>query len=179
VTVTQWVGALISLLGIGLVVSAGSGEGTTLVGDALAVAAMAGWATYTVASRPLLARHSPLAVTGYSLAIGAALYVPLAWKGLAAIEWSAVPQSAWMATVASGLFALFVAYLIWYTAVRELGSAHTAIYSNVTPVVAMAVAAVWLNEPLTLMKVAGAAAVILGVGITRVERRGEEPPSEG
>jgi len=179
VTGTQWIGAVISLLGIGFVVGAGSREESTVAGDALAVAAMACWAIYTVASRSLLTRHSPLAVTGYSLAIGAALYVPLAWGGLTGMTWSAVPHSAWIAAVASGLFALFVSYLIWYTAVRAVGSTHTAIYSNVTPVVAMVVAAAWLDEPLTLMKVAGTAAVILGVAVTRVERAGEEPPSKG
>jgi len=78
---------------------------------------------------------------------------------------------------ASGVLALFVAYLIWYTAVFQLGPTHTAIYSNVTPIVAMVVAYLWLGEPLTLRKLAGALAVIFGVAITRVERR--PLPGEG
>ena len=36
--------------------------------------------------------------------------------------------------------------MIWYTAVQKIGSARTAVYSNLTPIVAMVVAAVWLGE---------------------------------
>ena len=37
----------------------------------------------------------------------------------------------------SALFALCVAYTIWYAAVREIGSARTSVYSNLVPIVAM------------------------------------------
>ena len=48
--------------------------------------------------------------------------------------------------VASSLLALALAYMIWYTAVQRIGSARTAVYSNLTPIVAMIVAAIWLGE---------------------------------
>jgi len=35
----------------------------------------------------------------------------------------------------------------------------------------MAVAAIWLGEPVTLRKIAGAAAVMAGLAVTRVERQ--------
>ena len=37
----------------------------------------------------------------------------------------------------SGLLALSLAYVLWYTGVQRLGSARTAIYSNLVPVVAI------------------------------------------
>lgn len=80
-------------------------------------------------------------------------------------------MSAWAALVLSALLALFVAYMIWYTAVQTIGGTRTAVYSNVTPVVAMVAAAIWIGEPITLRKLAGAAAVIAGLAVTRLERR--------
>jgi drug/metabolite transporter (DMT)-like permease len=67
----------------------------------------------------------------------------------------------------SSIFALCVAYTIWYAAVRKIGSARTAIYSNLLPVIAMVTAYVWLREPIGLTKLSGAAAVLAGVALTR------------
>ncbi len=68
----------------------------------------------------------------------------------------------------SALFALCIAYTIWYAAVREIGSARTSVYSNVVPLVAMGTAALFLGETLDARKLAGAAAVLVGVALTRV-----------
>ena len=174
----RWLGALLSLTGIYLVVGASIGApGATMVGNALAAGAMCCWAIYTVGARPLLVHRSPLAITGYSMAAGSIIYLPLAWSGLRNLRWSAVPASAWIAVVLSALLALFVAYVIWYTAVQRIGSTRTSVYSNVTPVVAMVVAAIWLGEPITLRKLIGAAAVAAGLAVTRLERQ-PLPPAE-
>ena len=66
------------------------------------------------------------------------------------------------------MLSICVAYVIWYLAVRELGSARTAVYSNLMPVVAMITAAVWLHEPVGSGKIVGAALVLAGVALTRV-----------
>jgi drug/metabolite transporter (DMT)-like permease len=173
---SRWFGAALSLGGIYLVVGApaASSDATTL-GNALAAAAMLCWAVYTVGSRSLLARRSALTITGYSMAVGSVLYLPLAFNEFRRLRWGAVPAGAWVAVTLSALLALFVAYLIWYRAVQTIGSTRTSVYSNVTPIVAMIVAALWLGEPITLRKVAGAAAVIAGLAVTRVERQRPAP----
>jgi drug/metabolite transporter (DMT)-like permease len=171
IAATRWAGALISLTGIYLVVGASVGTpGASTTGNLLAAGAMFCWAMYTVGARPLLTTHSALTVTGYSMALASVFYLPIAWPALRTLRWAAVPWSAWLALVLSAVLALFVAYMIWYTAVQTIGSAHTAMYSNVTPVVAMVVAAIWLGEPITLRKVIGAAAVIAGLAVTKLER---------
>ena len=171
IALTRWVGALISLAGIYLVVGTARGAGATPLGDALAVGAMLCWALYTVGARPMLATRSPVVVTGYSMAVGSLLYLPIAAPGLAALHWTAVRPLAWVALVLSALLALYVSYMIWYTAVQAIGSTHTSMYSNVTPIVAMTVAFIWLGEPITVRKLIGAAAVITGLAVTKLERQ--------
>ena len=129
------------------------------------------FAIYTLGAEPLMTRHSPVGITGVSMAIGTALYVPAVLPHVRAVDWRAVTAGAWLAVVFSALFALCVAYTIWYAAVREIGSARTSMYSNLVPLVAMATAALLLGEPIGLRKMAGAAAVLCGVGLTRARRR--------
>ena len=54
---------------------------------------------------------------------------------------------------------------------REIGSARTAVYSNVIPIVAMLTAVVFLGERLTRGRLLGALAVLVGVALTRVRPR--------
>ena len=56
----------------------------------------------------------------------------------------------------------------------QIGSARTAVYSNVIPLVAMLTAVLFLGEPLGARKLLGAAAVLGGVAMTRV--RSSRPP---
>jgi drug/metabolite transporter (DMT)-like permease len=126
------------------------------------------WTIYTLGARPLMRRHSPVGVTGISMLIGAALYVPAVFPHLRSLNVAEVSGMTWFSVVYSALFALCVAYTIWYTAVREIGSARTSIYSNLVPIVAMFTAVVFLGESLGSRKILGAAAVLAGVALTRM-----------
>lgn len=178
----QWLGAAISVVGIYLVVGTGAHfSGSSHTGDLLTLGAVACWTAYTVGSRPLLEKFSPLVVTGLTMAVGTALYVPVALPELLRLDVARVPIWAWASVAFSAILALNVAYLIWYTSVLRIGNVRTSVYSNVTPIIAMAVAAVFLGEHLTLSNVGGAAAILSGVMITRratSSRADSYPPAE-
>ena len=91
---------------------------------------------------------------------------------------SGVSAGTWGALIYSALFALCVAYTIWYTAVRAIGSARTSIYSNLVPIVAMLTAVITLGERMTTAKLLGAAAVLVGVALTRVGKAAPLVPPE-
>jgi drug/metabolite transporter (DMT)-like permease len=177
---TRWAGTSLSLFGIYLVVAHARQGTSSLTGDLLIFGAMLSWVIYTVGTRPLLDRYSPVFITGLTMAVGSAVYAPFALLWLRGVDLGAVSTGAWAGIVYSGLFSLVAAYVIWYTAVREVGGGHTAIYSNVVPLVAMAVAAVVVHEPLTALKIGGAAAVLGGVALTRLDvgGRGTAAPIE-
>jgi drug/metabolite transporter (DMT)-like permease len=177
----QWIGVLLSVAGVYLVVGAGAEfGGASIAGDLLTLAAVCCWAVYTVGSRPLLARHSPLAVTGVTMVAGTALYVPASAGELARVRWADVPGWAWVSLGLSAVLALNVAYLIWYTSVQRIGNVRTSAYSNFIPLVAIGIAAAALGETITAGKLAGAGAILLGVAITRIaaRRHAAEPPAE-
>jgi drug/metabolite transporter (DMT)-like permease len=179
ITPLHWLGAAISITGIYFVVgrSAGFG-GTTFKGDLLVMISVACWAAYTLGATRLIARHSPLFVTGITMAIGGIPYVAATLPLFVWTDWTVVSLWTWISLVLSALLALNLAYLIWYIGVQRIGAARTSMYSNVVPIVAMIVAAVWLGEPLTQTKLAGAAAVVSGVLLTRLGRTPVPVPVE-
>ena len=176
VRTAAWTGIAATAAGIALVV--GSGEGgfqfgtSTLVGDLMLVAASAIWAFYTVGARDLIRKYGSVAVTAWTLWVGAALLLLIGIPDLASLE---RPPSllAWAGVVYAGVLGIAVAYLLWYRAVKVLGNTHTSAFSNLTPVLAVLVAWLWLREVPTVWQVVGAV-VIIG-GISMVRRATEAP----
>ena len=165
-----WTGAGLSFVGVYFVVAASSGlDDASLRGDLATVIAVLCLAWYTIGARTLLLRHSTLEVTSYSMMLGTIFFLPFGVPDLLRLDWVAVSPWAWVALVASGVLALSVSYLIWYTAVQKLGSARTAIYSNLVPVMAMVVAATILHEPIGWTKVVGTVLILTGLALTRLK----------
>jgi drug/metabolite transporter (DMT)-like permease len=65
------------------------------------------------------------------------------------------------------LLSLNLSYWIWYTGLKKLGGSRTSVYSYLTPIVAIIVAAIWLGEPISTNQIAGAIAIYSGLLITR------------
>ena len=75
----HWLGAVLSTAGIYFVVGHGAATGGgTLFGDLLMLGAVACWSIYTIGGGRLMSRHSPLFVTGMTMAIGTVPYALLA-----------------------------------------------------------------------------------------------------
>jgi len=164
----RWAGVALSAAGIYLVVGRGAGvTRESLQGDLLMIAAVFCWSAAAIISRPLLAREEPFAVTAWSMILGSIVYLPFAITQMQAVTWTAVAPGAWLAIVFSGVFALCVSYVIWYTAVQRLGSTRTAIYSNMVPVTGLLIAWVGYGETIGAVRLAGAAAIVAGLVLTR------------
>lgn len=164
----RWLGVFMALLGLYFVVGHGVDfSAASLRGDLLMLGGVMCWATYSVASQPILRRHSPLVVIAITFSVGATMYLlmmsPILWN----VNWSAVSGFSWFLMFSSALLALNVSYWIWYTGLKKLGGSRTSMYSYLTPIVAMIVAAIWIGEPISGNQIAGASAIFAGLLITR------------
>jgi drug/metabolite transporter (DMT)-like permease len=54
--------------------------------------------------------------------------------------------------------------------VQRIGSSRTALYSNLTPIIAMLVAALWLGERIGPGQIVGATLILSGIALTRMGR---------
>tara|TARA_B100001123_G_scaffold388662_1_gene464864 strand:+ start:2929 stop:3846 length:918 start_codon:yes stop_codon:yes gene_type:complete len=168
----QWVGVGLAFIGLYLVVGAGAELSLdSLEGDLLVMASVWCWGWYTVGSRELLERYSPLQVTTCTMLIGTLGFLPFGVPSLLATDWTGVGVWAWVGLVASGVLAISLGHVLWYVGVQRLGGARTALYSNLIPVVAIGVAALTLREPIGTAKVVGAALVLVALALTRSERQ--------
>ena len=164
-----WVGAAGSLVGVAMVSRAALRlEGTeALLGNLLMILAAAFWALYTQGSRPLIRRYGAVRTTAWTLWSGAVIIFLMGIPSLLRQDWAAVDTVSWAGLLYSAFLSIGLAYLLWYRSVGRLGSSRTAIYSNLTPVVALAAGALWLGEAVTPLSLIGAAMVIGGVMLVR------------
>ena len=167
--IRTWGGATLSVLGIALVTGSGiSIEGRdALIGDLILICAAAAWALYTVGARPIVRRYGSIRTTAWTMWVGTVGLWLLAAPGLPGQRWTGLEWQAWGGLVFSALFAIGLAYLIWYRGVEKIGNTRTAIFSNLTPVVAMAAAALLLGELPSAYALLGAAMTLTGVMVVR------------
>jgi drug/metabolite transporter (DMT)-like permease len=166
-----WLGIVVSFIGIILLVL-GGGDGvnlsaSTLTGDLMTLLAAMLWAGYSTISKPLLVRHSPVKITTMQMLIGTPLLIALGLPGVISQNWTAVPAVAWGAVLYSAVLSTVVGYVLWTIGLKRAGNARTAIYSNVTPVVAVVAAWVLLGERLQPGQLVGAVIVLAGLVLTR------------
>jgi drug/metabolite transporter (DMT)-like permease len=170
-----WVGATATMLGIGLVVftsaATAGGDADTILGNVLMIGATFAWATYSVASRPLIGRYGALPVTTWTLWIGTTAIVLIGVPATMATDISALAVRDWFAVIYAGAFSIGVAYVLWSYGVRHIGATLTATFSNLVPVIALAAAWVLLNEVPGPGQVLGAAVIIAGVTVAQMRRR--------
>jgi drug/metabolite transporter (DMT)-like permease len=166
-----WLGIALSFIGLFTIINAGSDGlalgGATLGGDLLAVCGAIAWAIYTVLSRPLLARYSSTTYTTWTMAAGAPAVLLAGVPDLLHTDFGAISALTWATLVFSGTFAIALGYVIWNTGVHRIGQSRTATYGNLSPVIALVVSALFLAEPVPVLKLAGAAVVLAGVALTR------------
>ena len=142
-------GLLLAFGGIVMIVISGRGElsmGETLIGDSLLLGSTLCWSLYTVGSKQLVHKYGSMKATTIMMTSGTPFLLAVCAPSLLRQDWSRVRPLAWGGLAFSGLFAIALAYLIWSYGVRTIGSTRTAIYSNITPIVAMLVAyPLWEN----------------------------------
>lgn len=166
-----WMGIMISFVGFYLVITKQAGafhfSWEDMRGDLMIFFGNIIWAVYTVFSKPFLEKISPLKFTSITLAIGTLFYLPFTAKDIVQIQWSEVSFKAWAGLFYSGLFAIAICYVIWYSSVKRVGNSKTAIFGNINPVFTILFAYIFLSERITLLQLVGALIIIIGVYLTR------------
>jgi drug/metabolite transporter (DMT)-like permease len=167
-----WTGAAASIVGIALVTSSGGGAGSppgAVWGDLVLVGAAFLWAAYSVGSQPLVQRYGSVPTTAWTLWIGTPPLLLVGVPSLLRQRWD-VSAAAWGGLLFSACLSIGLAYLIWYRGVERIGNTRTAIFSNLTPLVALAVSAVWLGERPSPLALVGVVLTLGGVMWVRSDR---------
>lgn len=141
-------------------------SGKALTGDLLLFLAVLTWAVYTIISKRLLARYSPLYVTGAALGLGSLLFIPIGMPWALRQDFGGVSHAGWGALLYITVLTSVFGYLIWSWGLSRLEASKVAVVSNFQPVIAALLSWAFLHEPLTVRFFAGTAVVIAGVLLT-------------
>ncbi|MEO7986007.1 MAG: DMT family transporter [Gemmatimonadales bacterium] len=166
-------GVLVATVGVVLVVLAqgtGAAHGD-LTGDLLTVAAVFCWAGYTLGLRVLPPEISPLKVTMVTTVAGTPGLVLVGIPEFLHMDVGRVGLIGWSALAYATLFSLVLAYLLWNRSVQTVGASRTVIFMCLTPLVAVAGAAVMLGERPRPLQAVGAVLIIAGVLLVRGRQR--------
>jgi len=166
-------GSLLSFLGVGLVSVAGfqaAGE-QPLLGGSLVFLGVVSWALYSIGSRTIMERLSPLTVNWTTLFVATVLQIPLLMTdtkmldaGLASV---AVPD--WLALVYLIIFATAIAQQAWLFGVKGIGPSRASVLGNLTPVAAVALSALILRESVGAVEFLGIALILTGVWVVHLQ----------
>jgi len=163
-------GVALSICGVALVVygSARADHRTaTLIGTLLVFCGVLCWTTFTVLIQPLAVRVDPIQLSALTMLGGTLALLFATPRALAEMRWETVGPAAWAALFYASVVSMVIAYLFWYRGLRVLGPTRTAIYGNLQPVVAIAVAWIFLHESPTIWQGVGTGTIMTGIYLTR------------
>lgn len=163
-------GIALSLSGVVLVVlgSARASHGeNTLLGTLLVFCGTLCWTAFTVMLQPFARRLDAIHLSAFTMLGGCIPMLLFATPALARTDWARMGMPAWGAVFYASVISMGVAYLFWYRGLRVLGPTRTAVYANLQPVIAIAVAWAFLHETPTAWQGVGTATIMTGLFLTR------------
>ncbi len=165
-------GVLVAMLGVAVALASGLAQAPAGAwrGDLIMAAATSCMALYNVYSRPYIARSSALGFLTAGMAVGGAVLVVISALsgGPAQIARFGAGETIAALYLAAGGGAL--AFFLWVYALQRASPTRVANTMAINPLVAGLLAAVLLDEPITLNLVVGLAAVFAGIWIATTQR---------
>jgi drug/metabolite transporter (DMT)-like permease len=147
------------------------GGGIDLVGCLFSLLAALTFAVYTVLGKSVVSRNDPLVVTGLALFSGAVLLtaftaVTVGFGGLARAD-----GVTWLLMVLLGMTMIGVSYPTWFACLKLLPASRVSIFIYVTPVFAVILSFLILDERFSWLFYLGAAVVLGSVVLSSVASR--------
>lgn len=164
-----WPGAVLSFAGVGVVSVAGfqAAGDQPLLGSTLVFLGVVSWALYSIGSRTIMERISPLTVNWTTLMVATVLQIPLLWtdQKMMVTGVASVTGSDWLALGYLIVFATAVAQQAWLFGVKGVGPSRASVLGNLTPVAAIGLSALILGDAVGWIEIIGICLILAGVWV--------------
>lgn len=148
----------------------------SLLGSLAVVVASICYAIATVIGRRNLRGEQPVLTSATQLTFGALWLLPVALLSGDLLTLSDVSTFTWLSMLWLGAVGSGLAYLIYFTLLREVGATQVVVVTYVLPFIGVALGVLLLNEPLTWSMIAGLVLILAGlIAINGVPGRRAKP----
>ena len=178
------IGIVLAIFGVVLVtfnkgfsISNGSG-GIDLLGCGFSLLAALSAAIYSVVGKRILKSNDPLIVAALAMFSGAVLLIILTtftvgFSGLLLAGWPTI-----LLTVFLGLTMISVAYPLWFICLKKFPASEISIYIYLTPVFAVILSLIILQERFSWLFWVGGAFILAGIIVTNRFASGSSTPAD-
>ena len=150
----------------------------SLLGSLAVVVASICYAIATVIGRRNLRGEQPVLTSATQLTFGALWLLPVALLSGDLLTLPDVSTFTWLSMLWLGAVGSGLAYLIYFTLLREVGATQVVVVTYVLPFIGVALGVLLLNEPLTWSMIAGLVLILAGlIAINGVPGRRAKPQS--
>lgn len=142
--------------------------GPTLLGAALVFASAVSYAIYLIAGTQLIRKLGSMRFTAYA-SISATIFVIGTFMGTHGPARLAVPNELYALTLVLAVFSTVVPLWLMAEGLKRIGANQASLVACIGPLATIALAHVFVGEPVTLIQLAGATLVLGGVVIISVK----------
>lgn len=164
------VGILVSVAGAMVAISRGNLQGMLTesfgIGELFIFFAVLSWVAYSLVGKRVMQDFSAIEAVTYASVTGAIMLFPAALaEGMSTdiFDYSLVN---WFSLFYLGFFGTVLGFVWYYEGIQKLGPSKASLFINFVPIAAIILAFLFLDEPITISLLAGAAMVSLGVYLT-------------
>jgi len=167
----QWlqiIGIIIAVLGVLLVVSGGDifsvfNGSFGVVGDYFILISALNWAIFSILSRRTLLQNPAAVMMFYVMTWGWLFATVLLFRSQEISLIRRMSIQGWFAVGFLGIVCSGLAYVAWYDALKISSASQVGVFLYFEPLVALGLAAVLLDEAITIVSIVGGISILLGV----------------
>lgn len=152
----------------------GGVEHSSPMGIALVVLNALCFALYLGICRPIIRRYSVVTLMKWMFLFALVLILPFSARGVATLDYAAIPGPIWWEVAYLVFFATFVAYFLIPVGQQRIRPTLVSMYNYLQPIIASVVGVALGMDRLTWMKVLAAVLVFVGVAVVNRSRARQE-----
>lgn len=138
-------------------------------GDILMLCAVTCWASYSVVSKRVMPKYSPLILSTYSFVVCTVVLLPFViWEEIHTGFLGSTTWLGWSSVIYMAIFPTVIGYLIQQVSFKAIGAGRTNIFINLVPIFSIILATLILHEQLSGLKFLSAAIIISGVYLNSI-----------
>lgn len=157
-----WLAIGVATFGVLLVLwgSGGTVQVESIQGDLLALLMAVTWGTYSVIVRPLMDRYSPAHVSAVMMLVGTVPLIAFGGPQLASQDFGSFGPAGWIGMGYALFASLIIANLLWFHAIRRVGSARTVAFMPLQPFLGIVFSWMLLGERLDWRQLVGGLVIV-------------------